>query len=70
MLHCIYCHSGKSKRPDSTDQSKISLKKYRRKGDGPVTVPDYHLTGQKSMKFIEEADIRKKEKADDELKWT
>ena len=44
-------------------------KEIQKKRRGPVTAPDYHLTGQKSMKFIEEADIRKKENTANELKY-
>ena len=40
------------------DFSKVQQKKRR----APATAPEYHLTGEKSMKFIAEADERKKEK--------
>ena len=41
------------------DFSKEVQQKKRR---APETAPEYHLTGDKSMKFIAEADKRKKEK--------
>lgn len=47
------------------DFSKEIQKKKRR---APATAPEYHLTGQKSMKFIAEADKRKKEKLANETK--
>ena len=34
----------------------------------PVTAPEYHLTGDKSIKFIAEADKRKKEKITNDTK--
>ena len=40
------------------DFSKVQQKKRRT----PATAPEYHLTVKKSMKFIAEADERKKEK--------
>ena len=46
------------------DFSKPQPKKRR----APATAPEYHLTGERSMKFIEEADQRKKEKTANEAK--
>ena len=34
----------------------------QKKRKAPATTPEYHLTGDKSMKFIAEPDKRKKEK--------
>ena len=47
------------------DFSKEVQQKKRR---APATAPDYHLTGEKSMKFIAETDERKKEKIANDTK--
>ena len=47
------------------DFSKVQQKKRR----APATAPEYHLTGEKSMKFIAEADERKKEKMANDSKF-
>ena len=47
------------------DFSKVQQKKRT----VPATAPKYHLTGEKSMKFIAEADERKKEKIANDSKF-
>ena len=52
------------KLPKKDFSKEVQQKKKR----APATAPDYHLTGQKSMKFIAEADKRKKEKIANDTK--
>ena len=40
----------------------------QKKRKAPATAPAYHLTGNKSMKFIAEADKRNKEKITNDIK--
>ena len=52
------------KLPKKDFSQEVQQKKRR----APATAPDYHLTGDKSMKFIAEADQRKKEKIANDTK--
>ena len=41
---------------------------HKKKRRAPVAAPSYHLTSKKSLKFIEEADTRQKEKEKKEIR--
>ena len=52
-----YLRTGRKGLPLPKDGRKVESKRRQ-----PQKVPSYHLTGNKSMKFIKEADARAKEK--------